>query len=308
MALPEFPIVSDEMLHAVVERHGIGAGSVAPMAQVGIFNAIYALGDRHVLRVPRQHPRFEGTALNEAVAVPLARAAGVRTPALVAFDETRTILPVAYGIYERVEGRVLERAVADPALADVVWRELGRDLAQLHGGVERTATTELLSWDDKTDPRPLPGVIAAAGYFAAAEADWLERWLDRLAPYAERPGEPRFLHGDSQASNVMVGADSLDYVAVLDWGSCEWGDVARDFAGVPLRAVPAMLEGYREGGLVDEGLRARIVWRHLQIALHQLRGQPVPDYSWAERPMGMLLEVLRFFGEQGDGEWRQWGP
>lgn len=308
MALPEFPIVSDEMLQAIAVRHGIVASSVAPMAQVGIFNAIYALGDRHVLRVPRLHPRFEGTALNEAVAVPLARAAGVRTPALVVLDETRSILPVAYGIYERVEGRVLERAMTDPALAAAAWRELGRDLGRLHSGVERTPATELLIWDDKTDPRPLPGVIAAAGYFGVAEAAWLERWLDRLAPYAEKLGEPRFLHGDSQASNLMIDVDSLDYVAVLDWGSCEWGDVARDFAGVPLRAVPAMLEGYREGRPTDEGLLARIVWRHLQIALHQLRGKPVPDYSWAERPMGMLLEVLRFFGEQTESEWRRWGP
>ena len=308
MALPEFPVVSDEMLYAIAAQHGIAAGSVAPMAQVGIFNAIYALGERYVLRVPRLHQRFEGTALNEAIAVPLARAAGVRTPALLVSDATRSILPVAYGIYERVEGRVLERIVADPALAAATWRELGRDMARLHAGVERSAATELLTWDDKTDPRPLPAEIARAGYFGAAEADWLTRWLDRLAPYAEAPGEARFLHGDSQASNLMVGAESLDYVAVLDWGGCEWGDVARDFAGVPLRAVPAMLEGYGESGRIDEGLRPRIVWRHLQIALHQLRGRPVPDYSWGERPIGMLLEVLRFFGEQRDEAWRACGP
>ncbi len=306
MALPDFPDVTDEQLAAIARHLGLAPKPAVRLPQVGIFNAIYALGDSTVLRIPRAHPRFEGTAGNEAVAVPLARAAGVRTPALLSCDASRQLVPFVYSVYERVDGVGLEGAVTDPVLAGAAWHELGRDLARLHTGVASTAP--LIEWDQKTDPRPLPAIIARAGYFAAAEADWLDRWLARLSPYADATIPLRFLHGDSQASNLIVAPDTLDYRAVLDWGSCLWGDIALDFAGVPLRAVPAMLTGYRELAATDDGLEPRIVWRHLQIALHQLRGQPVPEQSWAERPMGMLLEVLRFFAGGPDKVWAKLGP
>ena len=83
------------------------------------------------------------------------------------------------------------------------------------------------------------------------------------------------------------------YTAVIDWGSCLWGDTALDFAGIPLRAVPALLAGYREtAALDDDTIEARILWHHLTIGLHQLRGTPKPDLSWGERPMTNLFDVL----------------
>jgi hypothetical protein len=45
----------------------------------------------------------------------------------------------------------------------------------------------------------------------------------------------------------------------------------------------------------DETAEARILWRHLQIALYLLGRPPKPGLSWAERPAAMMLEILRFF-------------
>jgi hypothetical protein len=108
----------------------------------------------------------------------------------------------------------------------------------------------------------------------------------------------------------MVGAGTLEYLAVLDWGGSGWGDPAWDFAGVPLRVVPSMLEGYREvvqsGG--DETVEARILWRHLQLALYLLRRDPQPGRSWAERPLGMLVDVTRFLLDDPGREWTVWTP
>ena len=88
----------------------------------------------------------------------------------------------------------------------------------------------------------------------------------------------------------------VSHVAILDWGGCGWADPARDFAGIPLRAVPALLRGYEAAGRrVDVGLRARIVRRHLQLALFNLGRGPQPGLSWAERQASMLVDVLRFF-------------
>lgn len=310
MPLPDFPTVTDDTLRSIASRHRLDVASFSRLPQIGIFNAIYALGDDLILRVPRDHPRFIGAARNETIAVPLAKAAGVRTPALLVFDDAADILPVPYSIYERVEGAALEQSIGDSAHTTGAWNELGRDLALLHRGVAQCApATELIIHDQKSDPRPVPEIIARAGYFTSVEADWLTAWLDRLAPYATEALPQRFLHGDTQATNVMVEPQSLTYRAVIDWGNCRWGDIAIDFSGIALRSVPALLEGYREvAGSDDNTMEARILWEHLKIALHQLRGQPQPECSWAERPIGMLLEILRFFLEEPDVRWRQWSP
>ncbi len=293
-----------------MRRHGLDAGSFSLLPEVGIFNRIYLLGEDFILRVPRDHPISAADARKEAIAVPAARRAGVRTPRMLAFDDSLDLLPVPYSIYERVYGETLGLLDRDPALSPGVWRELGHDLALLHSGVAKEGPVAGLEIDEMPDPRPWPEELAQAGYFTATEARWLTGWLERLAPEALAPAPRRFLHGDSQATNVMVRAGSLDYLAVLDWGSCGWGDPAWDFAGVPLRVVPAMLEGY---GTVAEfaerqNVEARILWRHLQLSLYLLRREPQPGRSWAERPLGMLLDVMRFLLDHPAERWSTWAP
>ena len=111
------------------------------------------------------------------------------------------------------------------------------------------------------DPRPWLDQIAQEGYFTPMEARWLHGWLDRLAPVALASARRCFLHGDIQTTNMLVRAGSLDYLAVIDWGSAGWGDPTWDFAGVPLRAVPLLLHGYRTvAALAGEGtVEARIL-------------------------------------------------
>jgi Ser/Thr protein kinase RdoA (MazF antagonist) len=121
----------------------------------------------------------------------------------------------------------------------------------------------------------MPDELASAGYFTSEEVRWLSGWLDLLAPFALAPLPKRFRHGDLQTTNVMVHPDPSTYLALIDWGACGWGDAAHDFAGIPLRAVPFMLAGYREVAPLteDDTAEARILWRHLQMALYLL-GRP----------------------------------
>ena len=309
-SLPDFPRVDDEILREISRRHGLTGEASPPLPEVGVFNRIYPLGRDLVLRVPRDHPAFVAAARKESVAVPAAREAGVRTPRMVSFDDTGDLLPVPYSVYERVHGDTLGLLDLDPAEATAAWRELGRDLARLHAGVPEDGPAAGLELEPMPDPRPWPEEIAAEGYFTSTEARWFSVWLDRLAPAALAPVRRRFLHGDSQATNVMVRAGTLEYLAVLDWGGSGWGDPAWDFAGVPLRVVPSMLEGYGEVAAPDgeETVEARILWRHLQLGLYLLRRDPQPGRSWAERPLGMLVDVTRFLlGDPGRG-WTRWTP
>ena len=307
---PDFPEVGEEALRGISRRHDLEAVASAPLPEAGIFNRIYPLGDDLVLRVPRDHPAFVAAARKESVAVPAARTAGVRTPAMVAFDDARDLLPVPYSIYERVSGETLGLLDLDPAQAPDAWRDLGRDLARLHSGVSEEGPAAGLELEAMPDPRPWPDELSAEGYFTSAEARWFSEWLDRLAPAALAPADGRFLHGDTQATNVMVEAGSLQYLAVIDWGGSGWGDPAWDFAGVPLRVVPFMLEGYREVAQPDgeETVEARILWRHLQLGLYLLRRGPQPGRSWAERPFGMLLDVMRFLMDDPGRRWSRWTP
>jgi aminoglycoside phosphotransferase (APT) family kinase protein len=297
LQLPNFPPVSAETLNEIGERHGLDAGEITPWKDTGIFNAIYQFGGQHVLRIPRDAPPFVEAIRKESVAVPAALVAGVRTPGLTAFDDSLDLLPVPYAIYERVPGEDLGELDLGPADTPGVWREVGRDLARLHEGVGKDGPVTGLECEPLPDPRPLPEELASAGYFTSEEARWLSGWLDLLAPFALAPIPQRFRHGDLQTTNVMVRPDPPTYLALIDWGACGWGDAAHDFAGIPLRAVPSMLAGYREVAPLpeDETAEARILWRHLQISLYLLGRDPQPGLSWAERPAAMLLEILRFF-------------
>lgn len=135
----------------------------------------------------------------------------------------------------------------------------------------------------------------------------------------EQAPAPVFLHGDIQMSNVLVSdahtfqRENLfqhEYLALLDWGASGWGDAAFDFAGVPLGVVPLMLEGYADvlPDALNEGFRACILHRHLHLALFLLRRPPLPERSWAERPHGMMLEILRFFAADPPTAWRPLAP
>jgi aminoglycoside phosphotransferase (APT) family kinase protein len=309
MQLPEHVEVSAEIVRSIARRHGIRADKVTRLPEVGITNAVYLLGDHLVLRVPRNHPVHVALARKEVIAAGVARDAGVRTPRVVDHDDRCDFLPVPYTVYERVHGQTLGLLELDPGDSPGAWRELGRDLALLHTRVAEDGPARGLGRPCLPDPRPRAEELAREGYISAAEERWLAGWIDRLAPVATAPLPARFLHGDVQATNVMVRGDTLDYVAVLDWGSSGWGDPARDFAsGQPLRAVPYLLEGHREVAPLDgdDTAEARILWWQLQLALWLLRRPPQPGRSWGERPMAMLLDILRFATESPGPRWREW--
>jgi aminoglycoside phosphotransferase (APT) family kinase protein len=309
--LPDHTPVDDQILRAIAARHGLDGTMIEHLPETGIINAIYRLGPDAILRVPRSHPTFVADSFREAVGAPAARAAGVRTPALLAFDDSLTLLPVPYTIYERVPGVPLESLGLDPDDAAEIWREHGRNLARAHVGVPSTGPVAQL--EQRRNHADLPAALekrVQEGWLSPLDARWLGRWLERLAPAALAPMPPRFTHGDTQATNLMVSTAPLRYEAIIDWGSASLGDVALDFAGVPLRAVPHMLAGHREVAPLDadETAEARIVWRHLDLVLGFMPRGAVPGRSWGERPLPMLLEVLRFFLDPPDERWRAVGP
>jgi Phosphotransferase enzyme family len=291
--LPDFPLLERDALVRIAWRFGVSPDRISSLPQVGICNAIFALGDDLILRVPSAHEAHTSAIRREAVTVPLAREVSVKTPALVAFDDSLATLPVPFGIWERVKGDTLGLLDLEPDETPQVWRAVGADLGRLH--------TRFLPRHELTplEPPPMPtievlaGQLEREGWIGLGEARWLTRWAEQLEV---RGGavQRRFLHGDLQATNIMV-SPTREYLALLDWGACGWGDAAWDFVGLPLRAIPFLLEGYREiNKTPDAGLEARILRRHIEIGLFLMTRGAQPGKSWAERPFGMILEVMRF--------------
>jgi aminoglycoside phosphotransferase (APT) family kinase protein len=169
LQLPDFPQVSADALRAIDERHGLDAEGFSRLRNVGIFNAIYLLGSEYVLRVSRDAPPFVDALRKEFIAVPTARATGVRTPAIVAFDDSLELLPVPYAVYERVHGETLGLLDLEPTDTPGVWHEVGRDLARLHEGVSKDGPVAGLELEVLPDPRSLPEELASAGYVTSME-------------------------------------------------------------------------------------------------------------------------------------------
>ena len=123
------PLLNERQLRRIVRHHGLHLdGPITPLAASGVVHSLRAVGSRFVLRVPKNEPMSLGDHRCESVAIPMALRVGVRTPALVLFDESLSILDVPFSVVERVNGHDLATESADSA----AFEDLGRELAKLH--------------------------------------------------------------------------------------------------------------------------------------------------------------------------------
>ena len=303
---PPFPEITNDVLHRIADRHSLNVNDFTAMPQIGIINKIYLMGEDLVIRIGRAHPKSIEIAEREALAVSVAKKAGMRTPDLLVCDVSCELVPASYTIYERIHGDTLGLLNLEPHETPDAWRELGRDLARLHASSYEVDIAKQIQHDNLPDPREWPEQLAEAGYFTLSEANWFSQWLDLLAPYALAPVRQCVCHGDTQATNIMVKRTTREYLALIDWSNANWGDPSYDFGDSPIRTVPYVLEGYRQviPGDNDETLPARILWRHLQLALNNMWREPRPAQSWAERPLSFLLDIMRFLLETQDSCWK----
>lgn len=286
-----------EAVAAIARRHRVDPGAVAAAPLQGAANLVYFLGDGLVLRIAR--PETADDLRKEAVVIPAAARAGVRTPALVDFEDGGDLFAVPHMLVERAPGVAPGRSADGPWRP--VYRELGAELAALHANVEAPPGVPV---EAEADPRPDVAALAGAGYLSADLADWLVEWFDRLEPH--RPAAPgtRLIHGDAAPTNLLADRGTKRLTAILDWGDAALADPATEFAKLPLRAVPAVLEGYAGG--CDESWAARILWHHLHWAVGRFASPAEPRAAhWSAQPANRLLEVMRFFLADPPSPWRE---
>jgi hypothetical protein len=121
------------LVDAMFVTHGI-PGPWEPLPATGVANLIYATRDV-VLRVATDHPDGVPDARTESVAAPVAHAAGIQTPRLLAFDDSRALVNRPFSFWERVRGETLGLLELGPAQLADAWRRVGRELSRLHDRV-----------------------------------------------------------------------------------------------------------------------------------------------------------------------------
>jgi Ser/Thr protein kinase RdoA (MazF antagonist) len=253
-------------------------GPAVLLAQQGQGTVAYAT-ERHVIKIARAG--CSDQVLTEALVAPAARAAGVRTPALLAWA---SLPDLAYSVWERVPGEPLGDR-RDPE----VWRDVGRELARLHAMDLPHDPRGVLRKSDKRDARPylraLPPELA----------DLLARWLSRCD--AAAPAPERLAHYDVHGLNVFGGADGR--ATLIDWADAAWADPAADFGSLRMPDVPHVLAGYEEVAPLGAGAEGRI----LRAVIGQAARKLVTS-AWAE-PLDDLLAWAR---EGPSTRFREWLP
>jgi aminoglycoside phosphotransferase (APT) family kinase protein len=280
---------------AVAVEHGVEPTDVTEISG-GVANYVFHLGQRLILRMPRA-AAFADDLRKEIAVIPVARGAGVRTPAIVAQGTTEG---TPYVVMERVDGNdLVERASTE------VWAELGREVGLLHR-IER----QLLSGvpvDSGGDGRAVEGLVER-GYLDAGTGRWLAGWMDELGGRFDRHAPAVLLHGDLAPQNVMVDGAGR-FAALIDWGDAAWGPRGTEFAKLRLEDVVRVLPAYKDvvGVRFEPGeLEAAVLWFHLQWGLSNLTGPPrLGERHWTAAPASRVLGVLQFVASGPPQPWDQ---
>ncbi|MEV8378558.1 aminoglycoside phosphotransferase family protein [Kribbella sp. NPDC056861] len=278
---------------ALATQYGVPAESIRE-APGGVANRAYALGNDLFVRIPRT-PAFDQDLIKESTVIPVARAAGVRTPGIVAFDTTRALIDAPYMVLERVHGTdLVDTDEPSPAF----WQEVGSQLALLHQ-VEQPPTG-VHPDNGGGDPRPTVDQLATAGYLDPGTANWLLACFDHLTGLIPDNLPPVLLHGDLAQQNLMTHDNHLQ--ALIDWGDAAWGPPGMEFAKLRLDHVLPVLRNYPH----HEGLEASILWFHLSWGISGLAKPPQPGQRhWTAPPPSRLLGVLRFYASSPPTPWRE---
>src|SRR6185312_15454699 len=137
---------------------------------------------------------------------PAATAAGIRTGALVAFDDSLEIFDAPFSVFEYVHGESVTCSARFMPSDEAVWSGVGRELAALHHNVGHVDDPNgwLEQWGRSTDYDAVLTGLVEAGVVAEHLAHWFDELLSSLKPsVAGANGYRRFVHGDLKPGNIL---------------------------------------------------------------------------------------------------------
>jgi aminoglycoside phosphotransferase (APT) family kinase protein len=195
---------------------------IAALPAGGTDNAIYRLGDKLSVRLPRRGGWEPGAQAKEFEWLPkLAPFLPVAVPTPLARGTPAEGYPHEWAVYDWLEGE-------DATSAHLDLRRAVVELADLLAALWRIDTTGGLRGDRGGPLRPRDEAtragIAALGDAIDAEAVTTAWEAALAAPEWDRP--PVWVHGDLDARNLLVEQERI--TGLLDWGCACVGDPACD--------------------------------------------------------------------------------
>ncbi len=226
------------------------------IATSGTDNAIFRLGDRLAVRVPRR-PSAVALLSKELDWLPRLQGLPLEVPVLRFRGRAQLDLAFDFGVFDWMEGqtaipeRVADWQSAAHALADFL-KELHRKNANGAPAAGESNSRRGIALNALTEVT-LPAIEIVADEIDAQSARGL--WEKACAAEFSRP--PVWLHGDLKADNLIVRDGILS--GVIDWGLSAVGDPAADYATAWFWIDPSVRAAFR-GHLDlddDDWLRAK---------------------------------------------------
>jgi aminoglycoside phosphotransferase (APT) family kinase protein len=257
---------------------------ISAVRSTGTVNAIFRLGDRLCVRMPRV-ARWARDLETECMWLPkLAPHLSLRIPEPVGRGVPTSDYPFAWAIYDWIEGE----PYADDLVDDE--RQAALDLARFVGELRRVEPTEDAPAGGREPLGELDADTRDAIAASAGEID-VTAAMDAWEASLEAPtwgGTPTWVHADLLRPNLLVDGGRLR--AVIDFGGAGVGDPAIDV--IPAWSVFGSFgrRTFRDALEVDDGtyLRAR------GFALHQA-AMIIPYYR--ETNPGFVELAARTVGE-----------
>ncbi len=244
-------------------------GPWEPLEATGVANRIYATKEV-VIRIAKEHQEALRDARTESIAAPVAYAAGILTPRLLVFDDSRKLFHRPYSIWERVHGETLGLISSDPHSMPNTWCQVGHQMARLHVNVKQFADPKKYLHEPKRDInlKFLLDKLVSTKHFHKNLMTDISTLIAELRPAVLEESKICFLHSDVKDMNIMCTRDD-ELLALIDWGDSGWGDPTFDFRQIPLLAIPSVLEGYGKVALdlLGRTFKERIIWDKLNEAM-----------------------------------------
>ena len=268
-------------------------GSWAPLDATGVANRIYATQDV-VIRVANNHEEAHKDAKTESIAAPVAYEAGLLTPRLLVFDDSRNLLDGPYSIWERVHGETLGLVSDDPRAMSNTWCQVGYQMGNLHVNVKHVDDPHKYLHEPKRGLRldALLEKLASTVHFDRNLTKEIAALIDELHPAVTEESKICFLHSDVKDMNIMCTYDD-ELLALIDWGDAGWGDPTFDFRQIPLSAIPIVLRGYRDVApdLLEETFKERVIWDKLRGAMYAALSNPLSSIPIAKFRQFLNMDV-----------------
>lgn len=255
----------DDVIRNIFKKNGISEPFVK-IASKGIANDIY-ITSNFVLKIPTDHPEANSDAFTESIAAPLANQHGIKTPKLICFDDSYSLIKKPYSIWERIHGYSLGEITNYDCLYNS-WREIGFELGKLHVSIKNCDDPK--GWLDNPDRDYTKTMLIQKLLKYETKSQYLKELVENKCTQNIFLYKKCFVHGDTNIYNFLCSkADRL--LSIIDWGDSGWGDPSIDFYMIPMSVLDIVLDGYLEVArtIFDNDFIYRIILDKVWIAIEE---------------------------------------